>query len=445
MAVSLQIQNLGMSYVDQLFSEVSLDAQGKAKIGLIGDNGSGKSTLLKILAGLEQPNTGKATWSQEAKVGYLEQEIVADTFDVSGGEKKILKITELFYGDYNALLLDEPDNHLDMDHKDWFEELVREFPGLVIVISHDRHFLEIAVDQIWHLEEQKVKAYGFSYSKFKDIYEENMESRKRLYETQEKERVRLADYVKRMRVKAAANDAFTGILHNAEKRYERWIEQMVEKPPKESVLNLQLNVQTENTKKTAVFLQNVSKTYVQNEVLKNIELHVFCGEKIAISAPNGSGKSTLLNMIVGKLEPTLGEIKIGPELKVGYYAQEHLDILNPQETMLGELQKTKPFFHYEGIAYLKRFLFREEQIVSEVRFLSGGQKSRLQLAKFLASEPDVLVLDEPTNHLDLKGVLALENFLKDYLGTLILVSHDRELVNSVVKKVYFLERGSLKS
>ncbi len=445
MAVSLQVRELGMSYVNPLFSDVILNAQGNVKIGLIGDNGSGKSTLLKILAGLEQPTTGSAKWSQETKIGYLEQEIVADTFEVSGGEKKILKITELFYGDYNALLLDEPDNHLDLDHKDWFEELVKEFPGLVIVISHDRHFLETAVDQIWHLEEQKVKAYGFSYSKFKDIYEENMESRKKLYEIQEKERVRLADFVKRMRVKAAANDAFTGILHNAEKRYERWVDQMVEKPPKENVLNLQLNVQTENTKKTAVFLQNVSKSYEQNEVLKNIELHVFCGEKIAISAPNGSGKSTLLNMIVGKLKPTSGEIKIGPELKVGYYAQEHLDILNPQETMLGELQKTKPFFHYEGIAYLKRFLFRDDQIVSEVRFLSGGQKSRLQLAKFLASEPDVLVLDEPTNHLDLKGVLALENFLKDYQGTLILVSHDRELVNIVVKKNYFLEKGSLKA
>ena len=439
----LQVIDLSKGFLNSLFSEVNLRAAGKMKIGLIGDNGSGKSTLLKMIAGKEEILEGKVIWTKDSKVGYLEQEIVSDSFDVSGGEKKILKITELFYGDYDALLLDEPDNHLDIDHKEWFEDLVKNFEGLVIIISHDRHFLENAVDNIWHLEEKKVTSYSFGYTKFKEIYEDNMAARQHLWEVQEKERIRLKDLVARLRVQAASNDKFVGRYHSAEKRYERWVEDMVEKPPKEKVISLKLGTKTDNSKKTAVQLVNVCKTYTTKPVLHDISFHISCGEKIAINAPNGSGKSTLLNIIAGRLKQTSGEVKIGPNLVLGYYAQEHLDALDENETMLGELQKSKSTYHYDGIAYLKKFLFTPEQITSEIRFLSGGQKSRLQLAKFLSLNPDILVLDEPTNHLDLKTVLALEIFLKEYEGTLILVSHDKVLVDRVTDRRYSLKNGKI--
>ena len=441
MALSLQVSGVGKTFNKPLFEGVDLVVEEGAKIGLIGDNGSGKSTFLKMLAGLETVDSGRVQWSRDAKIGYLEQEIVVDTYDVSGGEKKILRIAELFYGDFNVLLLDEPDNHLDLDHKLWFEELVKSFDGIVIVISHDRKFLESAIDRIWHLEERMIKDYAFGYKKFKEIYEGEMETRQHLWEVQEKERVRLLDAVERFKMKAAANSKLSGRYHSMEKRYARWVEDMVQKPPSDRTLRLKLDIGKTHKRKTAIHIKDLFKTFGKNPILGKLNLHVFCGEKIAISAPNGSGKSTLLNILAGKLIQDSGEVRIGNGLKLGYYAQEHLQALDETATMIEELQKAHAFAWFDAIAYLKKFMFDENQAKTQVKWLSGGQKSRLQLAKFLAIKPDVLVLDEPTNHLDLKTVIALERFLQEYSGTLILVSHDRTLVKNIVDKVYELKEG----
>lgn len=443
MALSLRVAGIGKKFNKTLFEEVDLVVEGQAKIGLVGDNGSGKSTFLKMLAGSEPVDQGSVVWSREAKIGYLEQEIVTDTYDVSGGEKKIVRIAEVFYGDFNVLLLDEPDNHLDVDHKLWFEDLVKNFEGIVIVISHDRKFLENAIGRIWHLEEKMIKSYAFGYTKFKEIYEGEMETRQHVWEVQEKERIRLLDAVERFRMKAAANSKLAGRYHSMVKRYDRWVEDMVQKPPTTRTLSLKLDIEKTHRRKTAIFIEDVVKAFDENLVLNKLSLHVFCGEKIAISAPNGSGKSTLLNILVGKLGQDSGEIRVGNGLKIGYYAQEHLQALDENSSMIEELQKSWAFAWFDAIAYLKKFMFTQEQAQMAVKWLSGGQKSRLQLAKFLATKPDILVLDEPTNHLDLKTVIALERFLKDYSGTLVLVSHDRTLVKNVVDKVYELDGGRL--
>jgi ATPase subunit of ABC transporter with duplicated ATPase domains len=443
MAVSLQISDLAKGFSTPLFSGVNLRAQTPVKIGLIGDNGSGKSTLLKIIAGQEQADAGSVEWSSGAKVGYLEQEIITQGFEVSGGEKKILKLTELFYSDYNVLLLDEPDNHLDLDHKNWFEQMVKDFYGLVIVISHDRHFLETGVDRIWYLDEMKIRDYPFAYGQFKEVFEGEMASRQKLWELQEKERLRLADLVKRMRVKAASNDKLTGVYHNAVHRYEKWVAEMVEKPPVRRKLSLELDLSEQHRKKTALHLKDMEKAYGDNKVLKGINLHVFCGEKVSISAPNGSGKSTLLNIIGGKIPFDGGTFRVGDGLRLGYYTQEHLDSLDDEATMIEELQKTRAFPWFEAVIYLKKFMFNENMAETKVKYLSGGQKSRLQLAKFLSLNPDILLLDEPTNHLDLRTVVALEKFLQTFEGTLILVSHDREFVENTCNVRYKLEKGKL--
>lgn len=443
MAISLQISHLEKRFSIPLFEGVDLRAQGNDKIGLIGGNGSGKSTLLKILAGMENVDSGEIIWTKGTKIGYLEQEVVSDTFEVSGGEKKILRLTELFYSDYDVLLLDEPDNHLDLEHKDWFKELVKDFSGLIVVISHDRNFLSEATTRTWLLEEKKIANYSFGYTKFRQIYEQEMTSRQHLWEAQERERMRLKDIVEWFRARAAASGKLAKAYHSAVKRYERFVDSMVEKPLIAKRLNIKLNLGEQHKRKTALHIQDLTKSYKDNKVLKGVNLHLFCGDKIAINAPNGSGKSTLLNIIVGKLKHDEGSVRIGDGLKLGYYAQEHLEALEENCTLVQELQKSVPLAHYDAIAYLRKFLFDPNQINSEVRFLSGGQKSRLQLAKFLATNPDILILDEPTNHLDLKTVLALESFLKEYAGTLILVSHDREVVKNVVNMTYDLRNGLL--
>jgi ATPase subunit of ABC transporter with duplicated ATPase domains len=443
MAIQVQVSHVGKGFVNPLFEDVNLTAAAPEVIGLIGDNGTGKSTFLRMLAGKEDINEGKIIWSKECKIGYLEQEINSENVEISGGEQKIINLYELFYGDYNVLLLDEADNHLDLEHKLWFEEMVMEFQGLCIVISHDRRFLARATTKIWQVAEKKITAYDGGYEKFKEIYLAEMTDRKHLWEVQEKERLRLKDLVIRMRVQAAANDKFVGRLHNAEKRYERWVRDMTEKPPEDKEIKLEVTLDKQHHKKTAVYVKNLHKDYGQEAVLAGVNLHIFCGEKVAILAPNGAGKSTLLNILSGRLKPSSGEVVIGPNLSIGYYTQDHLQALDEKSTLISELQKSAKFTHYEAVAYLKKFLFDKNQAESEVRFLSGGQKSRLQLAKFLATNPEILVLDEPTNHLDIKTVTALENFLTEYQGTLILVSHDRELVEKTTEIRCELSGGKL--
>lgn len=443
MSPYVQISKLSKSFDNPLFQNVNLSATGPTKIGLIGDNGSGKSTFLKMLAGLDPVTDGQIIWSPDAQVGYLEQEITNDLYQVSGGQQKIIRLTQLFYSHYNVVLLDEPDNHLDLDHKYWFEQLVQDFPGIAIIISHDRHFLSRAVDTIWNLHEAEIKSYPFAYEQFKSVYEQELGSRQHLWETQEKERQRLAELVKLFRLRAMNNSKLSGRYSSMVKRYEKFVQQMVEKPPQESKLKLTTTIGKQHHRKTALHLKDISKSYSDQPVLNQLNLHVFCGEKIAINAPNGAGKSTLLNIIAGRIPLDSGEVKLGVGLHLGYYIQDHAEALDDSTSLIEEIRKSARFNEYQAMAFLKKFFFSEQQAKSPTKYLSGGQKSRLQLAKFLATNPEVLVLDEPTNHLDLKTVLALENFLRDYPGALVLVSHDQELVSQTVDTTYTLEQGKL--
>lgn len=439
----MQISHVSKSFSSVLFEDVNLRVSGPTKIGLIGDNGSGKSTFLKMIAGQESVPTGKITFGKDAVVGYLEQELGKDLDTASGGEKKLIKLSQLFYSDYNVILLDEPDNHLDIDNRIWFQELVKNFDGILIVISHDRSFLRKCVDKIWFLDEEKITEYPYSYDKFAQVYGDNLSARKHLWEVQEKERKRLEALVKEYQRRASMSKDMASAYKSMIKRYERFVEEMTKKPPEIKTVSLGTSTAKQPARKTAIHLKDLVKSYGKNQVLKGINLHLFCGDKIAISAPNGSGKSTLLNIIAGRLDYDFGEVYLGPNLIIGNYTQDHLDSLDENATPAQELQKSVNVEWYKGIGYLKRFMFSDSQINSAVKYLSGGQKSRLQLAKFLGTNPDVLILDEPTNHLDLKTVIALEQFLAEYPGTLILVSHDRELVEKVVDKIYLLADGKL--
>lgn len=443
MDISLRVSNLSKSYDRPLFEGVSLSVQKPTRIALIGDNGSGKSTFLRMLAGVDPVSSGSVCWGKDAVVGYLEQEIGPDLDTASGGEKKIVRLSQLFFSNHNVILLDEPDNHLDLDNRLWFRGLVSDFPGTVIVISHDRPFLRECVDKIWLLEEGRITEYPFSYDKFAEVYGDTMASRAHLWEVQEKERKRLEEMVVAFRAKAAANKEMARMYHSMEKRYDRFVRDMVEKPPESKTLGLSSTLAKQPIRKTAIHLKDLNKSFGNNKVLSDLSLHVSCGEKVAISAPNGSGKSTLLNIISGNMAPDSGEVYLGPNLKIGYYTQDHLQALDEKNNLVDEIQRSVSIDHFAAGAYLKRFMFSEAQINSQVKYLSGGQKSRLQLAKFLATNPEVLILDEPTNHLDLKTVIALEKFLIDYQGALILVSHDQELVERVVEKNYLLREGKL--
>jgi len=436
----LKIKNLVKHYNQPLLEGINLSHSGKGIIALIGDNGSGKSTLLKIITGLEQQDSGEIIWDIAPTIGYLTQEIT-DYETLSGGQKKLAKLAELLYSNqFDVILLDEPDNHLDLDNKIWLEEALAAYHGLVILISHDRTFLKNVTTKVWLLENHQIKTYPFGYDKFKQVYEEEESAAADLYKTQAKEKKRLEEMALMFRDKG-----FIGAYHNTQKRLNRLESEMVENP---ELKKAQITIQTklENkviARKTAILVKDLVFCYPDQKILDGANMHLFVQDKVALLSPNGTGKSTLINLLLGKFKPNSGEAKIGLNLRIGYYSQEHSATLPLEETPQSIFAKHYPLNDYEIEAILKKFFFNKQTMRSKVWTLSGGQKSRLQLALFLCANPDMIILDEPTNHLDLKSVLALETFLKDYQGTVLLVSHDRELVKNVCQTAYTITNKRL--
>lgn len=436
--INLKITKLEKSYNQPLLDDVSLNHSGWGVVALIGDNGSGKSTLLKILANIEEQDGGKIEWSWPPRIGYLPQEI--DSLPtLSGGQKKIALLSDLIYSNlYDVLLLDEPDNHLDIENKDWLAKAIKSFNGLIILISHDRHLLKEVTTHTWLVQDREVRTYPFGYGKFVQAYEEEKESLAHQYQVQQKEHKRLSELLKIFKYKATYSSDNAKTMHAIEKRLARFEAQMVKDPgEREATISLSSKITSKQIKhKLAINVRDLSFSYPGNSIFEDADLFIEVGEKVALLSPNGSGKSTLIKLILGQLTPDSGIAKVGENLKVGYYSQEHLETLPKDSTPLKCMTSKFPLHDYQALEVLRKFYFSKTLASSKIWTLSGGQKSRLQLALFLYSNPDVLILDEPTNHLDLKSVSALEKFLIEYEGAVLLISHDRELVDNVADISY---------
>jgi ATPase subunit of ABC transporter with duplicated ATPase domains len=436
--INLKITKLEKSYNQPLLDNVTLSHTGNGVVALIGDNGSGKSTLLKILMGLDEQDSGKIEWNSDVRIGYLQQEI--DSLPtLSGGQKKIALLADLIYSNlYDVLLLDEPDNHLDIENKRWLANAIESFDGLVILISHDRHLLKQITTHTWLVEDREIRTYPFGYEKFVNEYEKERESMEHLFHVQEKEHKRLKELVNVFKARASSGPKMARYYHALEKRLARFEAEMVKDPKKHDVhIQLSTSVSGKQIKhKIAIMVREMSFAYPDNPVFENAELFIEVGEKVALVSPNGTGKSTLIKLILGHLEPSEGTARTGENLKVGYYSQEHLETLANDSTPIGCFTERFPIADYEAAAVLRKFYFSKHTIKSKIWTLSGGQKARLQLALFLYTNPDILILDEPTNHLDLKSVAALEEFLVDYEGTILLISHDHDLLNNVCDIAY---------
>ena len=436
---NLKITKLEKHYNQPLIENINISHSGDNLVALIGDNGCGKSTLLKILAGVESSDGGSADWIPEPRIGYMPQEI-ADYATLSGGQKKIAVLSELIYSyQYDVLLLDEPDNHLDTEGKKWLVEALKSFSGLVIYISHDRNFLKNTADKVWLMENGTIQTYPFGFSKFQEIYAQDQKDQQHLYKVQSIEKKRLQDYVNRTKARASSGPKAAKKYHAALKRLERFVNQMIEDPTKKDV---SINISSQKAgkiikKKTSIFAHNLCFSYPKGEeVFKSANLHLYIDDKVALIAPNGTGKSTLIKLLLGELQPDSGTAQIGNDLKLGYYSQEHFATLPPQESPL--VVFTERFFlpEWEVESILKKFFFTRATMKAKIGHLSGGQRSRLQLALFLYTNPDILILDEPSNHLDIKSIIALENFLKEFHGAIFLISHDQELIKNTCDKIY---------
>ncbi len=444
--ISLKITKLQKSYSQPLLDNITFNHVGNGVVALIGDNGSGKSTLLKILAGLEQQDSGKIEWGGNPRIGYLTQEIESLP-TLSGGQKKIALLVDLLYnGEYDVLLLDEPDNHLDIQNKQWLASAIKDFEGLVIMISHDRHLLKQITNYTWLVEDREIRTYPFGYSKFVIEYEKERNDQENQFHVQEKEHKRLLELVERFRQKAASSTKTARYYHALEKRLARFEGEMVTDPKKHDVkIKLESKTTAKKIKnKLAILVRNLTFSYdKENNLFEDAEFFMEVGEKAALVSPNGSGKSTLIKLILGLLDPKTGVARVGENLKVGYYSQEHLETLPMDSTPIACFTSRFPIADYEAASVLKKFYFSKHTIKSKIWTLSGGQKARLQLALFLYTNPDVLILDEPTNHLDIRSVSALEEFLVNYEGTILLISHDHDLLNNVCDVAYEVKNGKI--
>lgn len=449
------------------------------KVGLVGRNGCGKSTLFNVIAGIEPVTEGSLTIENEV-IGYIPQEIIfpdmmvgeyleslleyswefykietyADqlnfnNFDpyqqlntMSEGQKMKVKMIEVLFSEPTLLLIDEPTNHLDIEGILWFENYVKHLHKTVIMISHDRSFLNNTVDEIIEIENTKIFRFVGDYDNYKT------EKLKLINKWDE-------EYVRFLRRKAQLETLLANVrkikggkargraVGAAKKRIEREVEGSTA-VKYESKKMQKVDFETDvREHKLMLRFQNVSKSYGDHVVFEDLDFEIRGKEKIWLFGPNGAGKTTLVKMIMGDEDADSGEIQVGRNVKIGYFAQKqtHLD---PEKVLLDLFIEQTGCQYGEAFGALKRFLFTGDSVKKKIMHLSPGERARFAFAVFAINDYDMLILDEPSNHLDIEAKEVIEQSLNDFKGTLLLVSHDRYFVESIeVNKMLNLTEGRL--
>jgi ATP-binding cassette subfamily F protein 3 len=357
----------------------------------------------------------------------------------SGGWLMRVELAKLLLSEPDVLLLDEPTNHLDLPSIQWFEETLTEFKGGAIVISHDRTFLRRHVQRVAELEAGRFCVYQGGYDRYlveRQARREELLARKR---TQDQKIVAAERFIERFRAKATKASQVQSRVKALEKL------QRVEIPPV-SRRRMRLRIPApERAGAIVMELDGVSKSYGETRVYQGIDLRIARGDRVALVGPNGAGKSTLLRILAGVLPIDAGQRTPGHRVKVGFYAQHQLEALTESQTVLEELESVATTDDHARLrSHLGAFLFSGDEVEKKVAVLSGGEKTRLALAKMLLRPANLLVLDEPTNHLDLEACEVLEEALQQYRGTLVLITHDRSFINALATRVVEVRAGRLR-
>lgn len=449
-----------------------LIGEGK-KIGLVGRNGCGKTTLMKMIVGEEELTAGFIDCEGD-RVAYIPQEfdfpdmLVGDylesklvngwdfykvdqfaaklnfeDFDpkqrlltLSEGQKMKVKLIETLLADPSTILIDEPTNHLDIEGIMWFEDYVKNLAISVLMISHDRSFLNHTVDEIWEIDKLQLFKFVGNY----DFYKE--EKLKLINKWNQ-------DYILFLKQK----EKLDNLLELARKigkgvgAVHKRIEREVETNTKERYTNKKIkevDFKTDiNSGKLMLRFSDVSKMYDGKKVFDHLNFELRGKEKVWLYGPNGAGKSTLIKMIVGEEKATSGEVKVGDNIKIGYFSQIQTQ-LNLKKSVMDEYTTQTGCYFAQAYAYLNKFLFDRDSIKKHVVQLSPGERARLAFAIFAYKDYDMLILDEPDNHLDIETKVVLEKSLRDYKGTSLLVSHDRYFIESIgIEKMYNLRDGKI--
>jgi ATP-binding cassette, subfamily F, member 3 len=362
---------------------------------------------------------------------------------LSGGERTKVGLACLLLQKPDLLILDEPTNHLDLYAFDWLADWVRHYAGAVLIISHDRAFLDAAVTEIWEMENGVLHQYAANYSGYLIEREERLMREFQQYADQQKKMKKMREAIKRLKEWANRANPPNAGMHRQAKSMEKALARMEElkKPPQTKKVELSFEQQGRSGE-DVVELKAVSKTFAERQVLGQVDLAVRHQERVALVGANGEGKSTLLKLILGEIEPDTGQCKIGASVSLGYLSQ-HGTELDPKQTVLEAFRASALLADGEARGQLARFLFYGQDVFKRVADLSGGEKMRLRLAQLIFEKHNVLVLDEPTNHLDIDSKEVLEEALADFAGTIIAVSHDRYFLNKLFPVTYWLENGAV--
>lgn len=460
-----------------IFDDVSFGIQEGDKIGIIGINGTGKTTLLRMIAGVEEPDSGQIIKQNGIRLAYLSQHpsfpegatVLSYAFDgiaendwalksevksalnklgitdhdmkmehLSGGQKKKVALAKTLTSSFEILLLDEPTNHLDGEMISWLEDYLKRYKGVVIMVTHDRYFLDKVTNRILEISRGKLYGYEANYSKFLEM-------------KAEREEMELASERKRQSVlRMELEWAKRGCRARTTKqkaRLERLELLKSGKAPETDRLAEIDSVETRMGKKT-IELHHISKSYGEKKLIDDFDYIVLKNQNLGIVGPNGCGKSTLLKMIAGIVEPDEGTIEIGETIRIGYFAQE-LPEMNTSQRVIDFVKDIAEYIptkdgRITASQMLERFLFTPDMQYAPIEKLSGGEKKRLYLLSILQAAPNVLLFDEANNDIDIPTMTILEDYLNSFQGIVITVSHDRYFLDNVVDRIFeFDENGHL--
>jgi ATP-binding cassette subfamily F protein 3 len=490
----LTIADISKSYgTRELFSEVSLFVARTDRFGLVGANGAGKTTLFNLILGEESPDEGTITWERGADFGYLPQESAPagdetilhlatsgkklapendDDYDIdwtleprakkilaglgfreedhlkpaktfSGGWVMRAHLARLLVSEPALLLLDEPTNHLDLEALLWFQDYLTRYPGGLLVISHDRAFLNALCNGMLELRGGTLNRYTGNYDDFLNEKEARKEQQLAQYKNQQREIAHLQKFVDRFGAKAS----MASRAKSKEKQIERLQEEAVEAPVDElKRVNFRFP-QPPRSGLKVINLSHVQQSYGDHVVYRDLNFQAERGQRIVLVGPNGAGKSTLLKILAGVIPIQGGERELGSNVVAGYFAQNRGDNLNTSASVFENVMELRTeanqLTEQRARTILAAFLFRKDDVFKPVTVLSGGEKSRLALARLLVDPPNFLLMDEPTTHLDIASIDALVLALKQYEGTFVFISHDVYFIRALASQVLHVHSGRL--